>query len=75
MTGRPGFPGLREVMGESFGADNGNKGIIGMACGICGSIQALEAVKFITGAGRLLTGKIFVFDGLNLKFGVLGDEK
>lgn len=75
MTWLPGFLNLREVMGEGFGADNGNKGIIGMACGICGSIQALEAVKFITGAGRLLTGKIFVFDGLNLKFGVLGDEK
>ena len=75
MTWLPGFPDLREVMGEGFGADNGSKGIIGMACGICGSVQALEAVKFITGAGRLLTGKIFVFDGLNLKFGVLGDEK
>ena len=32
-----------------------------------GSIQAMEAVKYITGNGELLCGKILSFDGLTMK--------
>lgn len=42
-------------------------GIIGAVAGIIGSIQALEAVKYLLDAGELLTGKIFVLDGLSMK--------
>lgn len=42
-------------------------GIIGAVAGIVGSIQALEAIKYILGIGELLTGKIFIIDGLSLK--------
>ena len=35
--------------------------------GIIGSIQALEAQKYLTGAGELLTGKVFTLDGLTMK--------
>ena len=42
-------------------------GIIGAVAGIIGSIQALEAVKYLLGAGELLTGKIFVLDGLSMR--------
>lgn len=73
MTWLPGFPDLREIMGGEFGGDGECKGIIGMACGIGGAVQALEAVKFITGVGRLLTGRIFSFDGLELRFRIMGE--
>lgn len=42
-------------------------GIIGAVAGIIGSIQALEAIKYVLGAGELLTGKMLVFDGLSMK--------
>lgn len=32
-------------------------GVIGAVAGIIGSIQAVEAIKYITDAGELLTGK------------------
>lgn len=42
-------------------------GIIGAVAGIIGSIQALEAIKYILGIGELLTGKIFIIDGLSMQ--------
>lgn len=42
-------------------------GIIGAAAGVIGSIQALEALKYLLGVGELLTGKIFVLDGLSMR--------
>ena len=42
-------------------------GVIGAAVGIIGSIQALEVIKLITGAGDLLTNRILSFDGLTMK--------
>lgn len=43
-------------------------GVIGSIPGIIGSIQALEAQKYITNVGELLTGKMLTVDGLNMKF-------
>lgn len=43
-----------------------SKGVIGAAAGVIGSIQALEAVKYLTGAGGLLTGRMFIFDALKM---------
>ena len=40
---------------------------IGPMAGIIGTMQALEAVKYITGQGELLTGSMLVFDGLKMK--------
>ncbi len=42
-------------------------GIIGAVAGIIGSIQALEAIKYILNIGELLTGKMFIIDGLSMK--------
>lgn len=41
-------------------------GVIGAVAGIIGSMQALEAVKYVLGAGELLTGRMLVFDGLSM---------
>lgn len=43
-------------------------GVIGAMAGVIGSLQALEAVKYITGAGELLTGKLLTFDALTMNF-------
>lgn len=42
-------------------------GILGATAGVIGSIQALEAIKYILGKGNLLTGRMFIFDGLGME--------
>ena len=36
--------------------------------GLIGSLEALEAVKYLTGAGKLLAGKLLTFDALAMDF-------
>jgi adenylyltransferase/sulfurtransferase len=43
-------------------------GVLGVLPGIIGSIQALEAIKWIIGAGNSLVGRLVLFDALKLKF-------
>jgi len=43
-------------------------GVIGVLPGVIGSIQATEAIKFLLGKGKLLTGRILMYDALNMKF-------
>jgi len=43
-------------------------GIIGSVAGVIGSIQALEAIKYITGAGSLLSDRLLTFDALSIEF-------
>ena len=43
-------------------------GVVGAMAGIIGSMQALEAIKFITGQGELLTGSMLIFDGLKMEW-------
>ena len=33
-----------------------------------GSIQATEAIKFLLGKGKLLSGRILMYDALDMKF-------
>lgn len=47
-------------------------GVLGAMVGVIGSLQALEALKYITGAGELLTGKMLIFDGLTMKSRLVG---
>lgn len=62
-------PCLRCLMGEvPHGAATCKEvGVLGAAVGVLGSIQAMEAVKYLTGTGELLCGKVFSFDGLTMK--------
>ncbi|MCL6217477.1 molybdopterin-synthase adenylyltransferase MoeB [Zunongwangia pacifica] len=55
--------------------DCNENGVLGIIPGIIGSLQALEAVKVITGIGETLSGKLLLFDGLHqsqqkIKFGL-----
>lgn len=43
-------------------------GVVGAMAGIMGSIQALEAIKYVTGAGELLTDKLLIVDALTMEF-------
>ena len=38
---------------------------LGSTCGVIGSIQVTEAVKYITGSGKLLENRLLFWDGLN----------
>lgn len=43
-------------------------GVIGAMAGVIGCLQAMEAVKFLTGAGDLLTGYLLTYDSLKNDF-------
>ncbi len=42
-------------------------GVIGVLPGIIGSLQALEAIKILSGIGEVLSGKLLLFDALTLR--------
>jgi adenylyltransferase/sulfurtransferase len=46
----------------------GEAGVLGALCGMIGSLQALEAIKWVVGAGDPLRGRVLVFDGLASRF-------
>jgi molybdopterin/thiamine biosynthesis adenylyltransferase len=43
-------------------------GVFGVLPGIIGSIQAVEAIKLITGVGEALVGRLLLFDALDMEF-------
>lgn len=43
-------------------------GVLGVLCGVVGSLQALEAIKLILGKGDLLVNRLLFFDALALEF-------
>lgn len=49
-------PGCKEV------------GIIGAMAGVIGSLQAMEAIKYLLGTGELLTGKLLTYHALQNEF-------
>jgi len=43
-------------------------GVIGAMGGVIGSLQAMEAIKYIVGKGDLLTGYLLTYDALKMEF-------
>ena len=43
-------------------------GVIGAMGGVIGSLQAMEAIKYLIGVGDLLTGSLLTFDALTMEF-------
>ncbi|MCD8019114.1 MAG: thiazole biosynthesis adenylyltransferase ThiF [Clostridiales bacterium] len=43
-------------------------GVIGAMGGVIGSLQAMEAIKYIIGKGDLLTGTLLTYDALKMEF-------
>ena len=46
-------------------------GVLGSVVGIMGSIQATEAIKYLTGVGQLLTDRLLIIDALTMEFNTL----
>jgi adenylyltransferase/sulfurtransferase len=42
--------------------------VAGVTPAVIGALQATEVLKYILGIGRLLTGRLLIYDGLNLHF-------
>lgn len=49
-----------------------DNGVLGVIPGIIGNLQALEAVKLLTGVGEVLSGKLLLFDGLTQTYAKIG---
>jgi len=61
-------PSWRCLVGEHIqDAENCEQGILGALCGVIGSLQALEIIKQITGAGDDLLNQLLLYDGLSGK--------
>ena len=43
-------------------------GVLGVICGVVGSLQATEALKLLLGQGELLTGRLLLYDSMNMRF-------
>ena len=43
-------------------------GVLGSVAGVVGCLQATEALKYLLGAGELLTDRMLVFDALGMRF-------
>jgi adenylyltransferase/sulfurtransferase len=49
--------------------------VLGTTPGVIGSIQANEAIKFLTGKGKLLEGRLLFWDGLSGNFSEISLSK
>jgi sulfur-carrier protein adenylyltransferase/sulfurtransferase len=43
-------------------------GVLGILCGIIGTLQATEAIKILLGKGATLAGRLLTYDSLRMKF-------
>ncbi len=46
-------------------------GVLGILCGIVGTLQATEAIKLLLGIGDTLVGKLVMYDSLGMRFRTL----
>ena len=72
MTFVPGSADYRAVFeappAEGTAPTSAQVGILGAIAGVIGSIQATEAIKYLTGLGELITDRIVIFDGKTMAF-------
>lgn len=73
MTYLPGSACLRCLLGEipKDAPTCEDFGVVGAAVGVLGSMQALEAVKFLVGQGELLVNRLLKYDGLASKVQII----
>ena len=56
-------------------APEGKFPVIGVTPAVIGCIQATEVIKYIVGVGKLLTNRLVIYDGLNMKLTELKVKK
>lgn len=49
--------------------------VVGATPGVIGALQALEAIKYIVGIGKLFKNKLFVWDGMSGDFKTFKAQK
>jgi len=49
--------------------------VVGTTPAVIGCIQAAEVIKYITGSGELLTGRLVIYDGLSSRFREVAIER
>jgi molybdopterin/thiamine biosynthesis adenylyltransferase len=67
VAGSPCYQCLYPAEGEIEETCSAN-GVIAPLVGVIGSMQALEAIKCLTGAGELLTHRLLMLDGLQMRW-------
>ena len=75
MTIIPGKTACLECVYHGVTTPEGKFPVIGVAPAVIGCIQAAEVIKYIVGIGELLTDRLLIYDGLNLKFTELKVKK
>lgn len=50
-------------------------GVVGALTGVIGTLQAMEAIKLITGIGEPLVGRLLLYDALNARFDTIRYKK
>jgi adenylyltransferase/sulfurtransferase len=46
----------------------GEAGVLGVLCGVMGNIMATEAIKVLLGIGDTLSGRLMLYDALDMTF-------
>ncbi len=46
----------------------GEAGVLGVLCGVMGNIMATEAIKVLLGIGETLSGRLMIYDALDMTF-------
>jgi len=73
-TGRPN-PSYRDLFPEPPPAglvpSCAEAGVVGALTGVMGTLQAMEAIKLITGIGEPLVGRLLLYDGLAARFDIV----
>ncbi len=77
FTGQPGEPCYRCLYGSAAEMDEtcSANGVLSPLVGIIGSVQALEAIKVLTGAGNPLIGRLLLLDALEMQWRTLTLKK
>ena len=50
-------------------------GVVGALTGVIGTLQAMEAIKLITGIGEPLVGRLLLYDALSARFDTIRYKK
>lgn len=74
FTHVPGSGDLRTFFGNEYPDDSepcAITGILNSIVGVIGSLQATEALKYLTKTGDLLINRLLIFDGITMQFNTL----